>query len=126
MSYSIDANILIYASNRESPYHKQAIEFLSTCLKDSEPIYLCWPTVFSYLRISTHPNIFNAPLSPDEAIHNVETLRASSHVRFIHEGDQFWDRYSEINNDQIIRGIWCPMHTSQACCVNKVSAECIP
>ena len=64
MSYSTDADILIVASNQESPYHKQAIEFLSTRLKDSEPIYLCWPTVFAYLRINTHPNIFNAPLSP--------------------------------------------------------------
>lgn len=108
MSYSIDANILIYASNQESPDNKQAIEFLSNCIKDSEPFYLCWPTVFAYLRISTHPHIFSSPLSPQEAIQNIETLRTLPHVRFIHEGDQFWDHYSEISHGQVIRGNLVP------------------
>ena len=93
MSYSLDANILIYASNKDSAHYEQAIDFLGDCMSEPDPLYLCWPTVFAYLRIATHPSIFASPLSPDEAIRNIESLRLASHVRFISEGEDFWSCY---------------------------------
>ena len=94
MSYSIDANILIYASDRDSKLYQKATEFLSNCLNDSQPLYLCWPTVFAYLRISTHPSIFVSPLSPQEAVQNIKSLQAPQ-VRFIGEGENFWEHYEQ-------------------------------
>jgi hypothetical protein len=35
----------------------------------------------SYLRIATHPRIFSAPLSPDEALGNISALLGLPHVR---------------------------------------------
>ena len=35
--------------------------------------YLIWPTIMGYLRIVTHPSIFDEPLTPEEAMANVET-----------------------------------------------------
>jgi toxin-antitoxin system PIN domain toxin len=95
MSYSLDANILIYASNKDSAHYEQAIDFLGDCMSEPDPLYLCWPTVFAYLRIATHPSIFASPLSPDEAIRNIESLRLASHVRFISEGEDFWSCYEQ-------------------------------
>jgi hypothetical protein len=37
----------------------------------------------SYLRIATHPRIFSAPLSPDEAPGNVSALVGLSHARAV-------------------------------------------
>lgn len=108
MSYSIDANILIYASNQESDFHNKAKAFMSACIENSEPIYLCWPTVFAYLRISTHPHIFTSPLTPKEAIQNIETLKSLPQVRLINEGDHFWEHYSEACKGQIVRGNLVP------------------
>ena len=39
-----------------------------------ELLYLFWPTLIAYLRIATHPSIFERPLSPGEAMANVEGL----------------------------------------------------
>jgi predicted nucleic acid-binding protein len=60
MSYSIDANILLYASNKASPFHVRANEFLASREDDSDLLCLTWPTLMAYLRISTHPNIFSS------------------------------------------------------------------
>lgn len=50
-----------------------------------------WPTILSYLRIATHPGVFRAPLSPDEAMGNIQQLLVRPHVRALGEGDGFWD-----------------------------------
>jgi hypothetical protein len=40
-------------------------------MQKEELFCLGWPTVMSYLRISTHPSIFGQPLTPDEAMANI-------------------------------------------------------
>lgn len=108
MSYSLDANILIYASDQDSPYYEKATRFLTDCMNNTEPLYICWPTLFAYLRISTHPGIFAAPLTPKAALENVETLRVLPHVRFIGEGEQFWEHYRETCQGLNVRGNLVP------------------
>ena len=108
MSYSLDANILIYASNKDSPHFDKATDFLGDCMRETEPLYLCWATVFAYLRIATHPSIFASPLSPNEAMENIESLQSASHVRFISEGEDFWDSYKQSCEGINVRGNLVP------------------
>ena len=72
MSFSIDANILLYASDTQSPYAERAGAFLAEKAAGPDVFYLAWPTIMSYLRMATHAGIFKAPLSPDEAMRNVQ------------------------------------------------------
>jgi predicted nucleic acid-binding protein len=74
LSYSLDANVLLYASDRSSGHHELARRFVETCAAGPEILCLTWPTLMAYLRIATHPRIFAAPLSPDEALGNVAAL----------------------------------------------------
>lgn len=108
MSYSLDANILIYASDQESPHHNKAVDFLAGCMNGSDLLYLCWSTAFAYLRITTHPSIFSSPLSPEEARQNIETLRSAPRVRFISEGEDFWEHYKSTCADLVVRGNLVP------------------
>ncbi len=43
MSYSFDANLLLYASDKGSEFHARAKAFLSGRSKDSEILCLTWP-----------------------------------------------------------------------------------
>ena len=95
MSYSIDANLLLYASNRDCVEHERAVRFLERCARNRELLCLAWPTVMAYLRIATHPAIFPSPLTPKEAQDNMEALLQLDHVRAIGEQDGFWDMYAE-------------------------------
>lgn len=60
---------------------------------DSELFCVAWATLMSYLRMATHPRIFAHPLSPSEALGNVEALIGMPRMRVLPEGDKFLDVY---------------------------------
>ena len=104
MSCAIDVNILLYASDRESPFSSRAREFLSELASHRELICVAWSTLVAYLRISTHSSVFARPLTPDEAMNNVEALLRLPHLRTITEDEGFWGIYREVTRDIPARG----------------------
>lgn len=108
MSFSFDVNILLYASDTSSPYFERAKSFVDSCIAQQEVFYLGWATVMSYLRIATHPAVFDHPLSPDEAMANIETLLNLPHARFLSEEEGFWDAYRATTAEVPTRGNLVP------------------
>ena len=108
MSYSIDVNVLLYASNAGCAEHAKASAFLAECAGSRELLCLAWPTLMGYLRIATHPAIFNQPLLPDEAARNVDALLALPQVRTIGEADGFWQEYRALAAELPLRGNLVP------------------
>jgi uncharacterized protein len=108
MSFAIDVNILLYASDVSSPSHQKATSFLQRCAAGREIFCLAWVTIMSYLRMATHPSIFERPLTHDEAIRNIEALRGLPHCRLIGEEEGFWDTYRSTTADVPTRGNLVP------------------
>jgi uncharacterized protein len=108
VSYSLDVNVLLYASDRSSERHARARRFLEGCAAGPEILCLTWPTLMSYLRIATHPRIFSAPLSPHEALANVAALLGLPHVRAVSELDSFLDAYKHVAGEVPVRGNLVP------------------
>ncbi len=99
MSHTLDANILIYASDGESRLHGRATDFIERIAAGPEITYLFWPTAMAYLRIATHPTIFAKPLTPQQAIDNVQALLDLPHVQAPGEQGRFWGRFLEVARD---------------------------
>jgi toxin-antitoxin system PIN domain toxin len=108
MSFAIDVNILLYASDTGSPHFERAKSFVEACIAQGDVFYVGWPTVMSYLRIATHPAVFDHPLSPDEAMANIESLRNLPHARFLSEDEGFWAVYCTITSEVPTRGNLVP------------------
>ena len=108
MSYSIDVNIILYASDESNPRNKAAIRFMENRTSDPELFCVSWPTIMSYIRISTHPSIFSNPLSPDQALSNVESLLGLPRVRVLSEEEGFLDIYREVTGGFPVRGNLVP------------------
>ena len=108
MSFAIDVNILLYASDSGSSWHPQATRFLERCARQGEVFCLGWPTITSYLRMATHPAVFSRPLSHDEAARNIEALLGLPHVRILSEEEGFWDVYREVTRVVPTRGNLVP------------------
>ena len=108
MSVSCDVNVLLYASDSSSPVHEPARRFLKQAAAGGDLFCLGWPTVMSYLRIATHPGIFSAPLTPAEALRNVEALVALPHVRLLAEESGFLDVYRGVTGSFPVRGNLVP------------------
>ncbi len=108
MSYAIDVNILLYASDGDSPLHDRAAAFLRQCVSGREVFCLAWVSLMSYLRMATHPTIFARPLAHEEAARNVEALLAVPHCRVFSEEDGFWDHYRALTRQLPTRGNLVP------------------
>jgi toxin-antitoxin system PIN domain toxin len=108
MSYSIDTNILLYASDQESVFHQKAKQFMES--RGDEPDLLCltWGILMGYQRISTHPSIFRNPLSASEAWDNVETLLALPRCRVIVEQEGFSEEYAQTSRLVGVKGNLVP------------------
>jgi uncharacterized protein len=108
MSFSCDVNVLLYASDAASPVHARARRFLDRAASDGDLFCLGWPTAMSYLRMATHPRIFGAPLTPGEAVANIEGLTRLPHVRMLAEDEGFLDVYQEVTGAFPVRGNLVP------------------
>lgn len=108
MSVAIDVNTLLHSSDRESPFHERAVRFLQERAAGPEVCCLAWPTIMGYLRISTHPGIFEHPLTPAEAMQNIAALLALPHVRVLSEDEGFWNVYRQVVSQAPARGNQVP------------------
>lgn len=108
MSFGIDVNVLLYASDASSDKHDRAANFLRRCAEADELFCLAWATVMGYLRMATHPKIFASPLTPKQAADNMQVLLDLPHCRVIGEQEGFWDVYCGIASDVPARGNLVP------------------
>lgn len=80
MSDLVDANILLYAVDENSPHFEKASTWLIDRLARPERLGLSWHTIGAFLRISTHPRIYNQPLDARSAWFYVERWISLSNV----------------------------------------------
>ncbi len=99
MSSTLDANLLVYASNEADPAHPAARALLERLASGPELVYLFWPVLLGYLRIVTHAAILPRPLAPADAQANVTALLELKHVRAPGEADGFWDVFRSHADD---------------------------
>jgi toxin-antitoxin system PIN domain toxin len=59
----VDANILIYATNRDAERHDIARHWLDDRLSGTASVGLPWPSLLAFLRLTTNPRLFERPLS---------------------------------------------------------------
>ena len=63
----VDANVLLYAVDAGSPFHRAARDWLEAALNGPARIGLPWASLLAFQRISTHPRASASPLSPAQA-----------------------------------------------------------
>ena len=86
----VDANLLLYAEDQLSRHHKAARQWWDAYLSGATPVCLCWPVICAFIRISTNPRIFEAPLSIEESVARVQSWMEQPCVRLIYPTQQHW------------------------------------
>jgi uncharacterized protein len=71
-----DSNVLIFAVHEEAKHHKAALTWVERTLSAGEATILPWLCLVSFMRISTHPDIYPHPLSIEDALENVDAWLA--------------------------------------------------
>ena len=86
----VDANLLIYAVNRDAIHHEASREWLQETLSGTIQVGLPWICILAFLRVTTHPRIFPVPLQPNQALAYVESWLAQPFVDAVAPGEGHW------------------------------------
>ena len=62
-----DANLLLYAYDSSSLFHRAAADWWRGCLSGSEPVGLCGAVLFAFVRVGTSRRAFLRPMAIREA-----------------------------------------------------------
>jgi hypothetical protein len=96
MSFALDVNVLVYASDEQSPFSARARRVLDECVRSPELFCLTWPTLNAYLRLTTNPAASRAALTTAQAAANVNALLNHPRTRLLTEEPGFWEVYRDL------------------------------
>jgi len=83
---AVDTNILIYARREEFPEHQKARVVLRRLAEGDTPWAIPWPCIYEFLRVITHPRVFDPPTPLDRALEDLESLFESPSLVLLGEG----------------------------------------
>lgn len=63
----VDANILLYAVDSDSPFHDRSRRWIDEALNGNRRVGIPWQSIAAFLRIATNPRASSQPLLPSEA-----------------------------------------------------------
>jgi uncharacterized protein len=82
----IDANILVYAVNKDAPRHARAKSWLEKAISGTETIGIPWTVLLAFLRLTTRPGLFRDPLRIGTAFDLIDFWLEQTSVSIIHPG----------------------------------------
>lgn len=86
----VDANLLIYAVNRDAARHAIARRWLERTLSGAVEVGLAWIVILAFIRITTRSGILERPLTAKAALDYVASWLAQPFVTPIAPGPQHW------------------------------------
>ena len=86
----LDANLLIYAIDADSPQHARARRWLEETLSTDTWVGLPWIVVLAFIRITTRAGVMRAPLSVEQAVGFIDDWLAQPYVVLVGPGDGHW------------------------------------
>jgi len=104
----VDANVLLYAVNRNSRVHGRARDWLTDQLNGSRRVGLPWQSLGAFLRIATHPRAFERPLTPMDAWDRVADWLASDVAWVPEPGPRYADLLGGLIDTYEVRGNLVP------------------
>ena len=101
---AVDTNVLVYAHRAEMELHASAAARLSALAEGNETWALPVFCVTEFLRVVTHPKVFNPPSTADEALGFIDELRASPTCEVACPEAEFLDRLGAAVRNADARG----------------------
>lgn len=99
-----DVNILIYAHREDTEGHSRYRSWLEGVINGDGPFGLSDLVLSGFLRVVTHPRIFNPPTRLEGALSFVNELRSQPNCVPVMPGRHHWDIFSRICRQSNARG----------------------
>ena len=74
---AVDTNVLVYAEIAGSRFHREARQVLEELAQGPYPWALPWPCIYEFLRVVTHPRIYQPAVPLHVALADLRVILAS-------------------------------------------------
>jgi toxin-antitoxin system PIN domain toxin len=87
----VDANLLLYAYQPRADQHGAARAWLEAALSGTQLVRFAWLTLWAFVRITTHPRVFERPLTTREAETAVSAWLECRVAGILEPGERHWE-----------------------------------
>jgi uncharacterized protein len=122
--YLVDVNILIYAFRSEMPNSDRYAEWLEKMLESGTQFGVYDLVLSAFLRIVTHPSIYNPPSSLERAIAFLDQITGNPNCVRINPGERHWSIFLNLCKSVNARGNLIPDAYLAALAIES-ECECI-
>lgn len=104
----VDVNVLVYAHRPEATKHEAYRNWIEAARRGVEPLGIPAIVLSAFLRVVTHPRIFNEPTPLDTALDFVHAIRSSPTAVMIEPGERHWQIFTDLCRQLGARGNTIP------------------
>jgi len=91
-----DVNILVYAHREDSSEHLKSLQWLESLINSDEAFAMSELVFSGFLRIVTHPKIFNPPSSIEDALSFTEQIRNQPNCVIVFPQNRHWEIFTKL------------------------------
>ena len=95
----VDTNVLVYAADVDALDHDVCHELLDRLRGQPQPWYLTWGIAYEFLRVVTHPAVFQTPWTLGEAWRFLDALLAAPSASVLVQTDRHAGVLADIINE---------------------------
>ena len=99
-----DVNILLYAFRDAAPEHEAYRTWVQTMVDGEEPFGLADVVLSGFIRVATHPRIWDPPASVPEALAFVHALLGAPNAVRVAPGERHWELFERMCLEGSARG----------------------
>lgn len=103
-----DVNILIHAFRTDAPRHETLREWLEELVYSESGFALADLVLSGFLRVVTHPRVFDPPTPLADALAFTDALRSQPNGIPIRPGDRHWSIFTRLCRVADVRGNLVP------------------
>jgi toxin-antitoxin system PIN domain toxin len=104
----LDVNVLVYAHREDSRHHREYFRWLEDLINSDHSYGLSDYVLSGFLRVVTHPSVFNPPSRMNQALAFVQELRDHPTCTLISPGPRHWDIFVRLCKTADIKGNLVP------------------
>jgi toxin-antitoxin system PIN domain toxin len=103
-----DVNVLVYAYREDAPGHPLYRQWLQDLLESSNAYAVSDLVLSGFLRVVTHPRVFDPPAPIDHALSFVEVVRSRPNAVPVSPGPRHWSVFSNLCRTSGVKGNLVP------------------
>ena len=92
----LDVNVLLYAFRDAAPDHAKYRSWLESAVTADEPLGVSELVLSSFVRIATHPRVFDPPATVNQALGFANALRSAPNAVTVAPGSRHWSLFEQL------------------------------